>query len=71
MFSSTTTLKTVIMFCDGSQNDVGAAPVHQLPLGEETLIIIASRAVSEVENNYSQLEKDALAIMFGVKGVCR
>ena len=35
--------------------------------GVEKSIVCASRTVAPAENNYSQLEKEALAIVFAVK----
>ncbi len=61
------TQKTLIMRCDAPLYGVGVVLLHRLPLGEEQPIIVASRTMSQVEKKYSQLDREVLAIMFGVK----
>ena len=53
--------------CDASQYGVGAVLVHLLPTQEERLIAYSSRTLSKTEKNYAQVEKEALAIIFGIK----
>ncbi|RXN35131.1 putative protein K02A2.6-like protein [Labeo rohita] len=40
---------------------------HTLPSGEEKPIAFASRTRSKAEQNYAQIEREALAIVFGVR----
>ncbi len=61
------TNKTLTMRCDAQPYGVGGFLLNQLPLGEEKPIVFASRTMSQVEKKYAQLDREALAIMFGVK----
>ena len=40
---------------------------HRLPNGEEKPVGFASRTLTKAETNYSHLDKEGLAIIFGVK----
>ena len=52
---------------DASAYGVGAVISHIMPNGEERPTAFASRTLSKSERNYAQLEKEALALVFGVK----
>ena len=59
--------KPMKLACDASPYGVGAVISHVLSNGEERPIAFASRTLSTSECNYAQIEREALALIFGVR----
>ena len=58
--------KPLKLFCDAFLNGLGACLVHVMPNGEEKPVAYASYSLSQTEQNYAQIEQEALSIVFAV-----
>ena len=59
--------KELILCCDASPYGSGAVLCHPTPDGADQPVGFASRTLSKAEQGYSQLEKEGLSVIFGVK----
>ena len=59
--------KPLLVHADASPYGVGSVLAHKMPDNSEKTIAFASRTLTPAECNYSQLEKEALPIIYAVK----
>ena len=59
--------KDIVLSCDASDYGVAAVISHRMEDGSERPVAYASRTLNSAEKNYSQIVKEAIAIVHGVK----
>ncbi|KRZ53642.1 Transposon Ty3-I Gag-Pol polyprotein [Trichinella nativa] len=59
--------KPLVLVCDASQHGIGAVLCHKLSSTQEIPIAFYSRTLSTTKRNYAQIDKEAFAVIAGVK----
>ena len=59
--------RPVKLFCDASAYSLGMCLVHIMGDGSQKPIAYASRTISKPERAYAQIEREGLALVFGVR----
>ncbi|XP_054287580.1 uncharacterized protein K02A2.6-like [Macrosteles quadrilineatus] len=59
--------KPLVLVCDASEDGLGSVLMHKCEYGLEKPIAYASRTLSDAEKRYSNIDREALAILFAVR----
>ena len=65
--SITVSQRKLLLSCDASPCSIGTVISHVMDDGSEKPIAYISRSLSVAEQNYAQIDKEGLAIVYGVK----
>ena len=63
--------RKLILACDASPYGIGAVLSHRMDTRMDKPVAFSSCTLAPTEKKYSQIEKEGLAIIFGVKGFCQ
>lgn len=59
--------KDIVLHCDASEDGLGSVLMHRFDEGSEKPIAFASRTLTSTEKKYANIDREGLAILFGVR----